>query len=97
MSVNEDVVKRFDELIERKEISFSTFSWDSVQDNRIVYSPPGIPPAKLHKIIKNGFFKFYFRPHIIFHLLKEIHSFSQFKIVLLRVVDIFKKRKSEIN
>lgn len=89
--------KIFDELLLRKEISLDTISWDSVQNNRIVYSPPGILPAKLHAIMKRGFFKFYFRPRIIFHLIKEIHSFNQLKIVLRRVLDIFKKRKNEIN
>jgi anaerobic magnesium-protoporphyrin IX monomethyl ester cyclase len=89
--------KIFDELIEKKEISLDTFPWDSVQDNRIIYSPPGILPNQLHQIIKKGFFKFYFRPSIMLRLLKEIHSFSQFKIVLQRVVDIFQNRKNKTN
>ena len=82
--------KVFDDLVERKEIALEGLDWDGFQDNRIVYSPPGISPEKLHALMKRGFFKFYFRPRIILGLLMEIHSFEQFKIVLKRVVDIFK-------
>lgn len=81
--------KIFDDLVEKKEISLDGLDWDSFQDNRIVYSPPGMPPERLRAAMKKGFSRFYFRPKIMLGLLREIHSFQQFKIVLQRVVDIF--------
>lgn len=80
----------FEELLERGEISLDRLDWDSFQNNRIVYSPPGITPEQLHKAMKKGFFRFYRRPGILFGLLREIHSLQQLKIVLKRVVDIFR-------
>lgn len=80
----------FDELLQKKEISLNTLDWDGFQDNSIIYSPPGITKKQLQKIIKKAFCRFYFRPRIIFSLLKEIHSFNQFKFVFSRVIDIFK-------
>ncbi|HAX17388.1 MAG TPA: hypothetical protein DCY00_02175 [Actinobacteria bacterium] len=68
----------------------NSLSWDNFRDNAIIYSPPGISPEQLHKILKSAFYKFYFRPKIIINLLKEIHSFNQFKFVLARFIDIFK-------
>ncbi|MDD3521014.1 MAG: radical SAM protein [Actinomycetota bacterium] len=80
----------FDELLEKGEIDLGSLSWDNFQDNAIIYSPPGIPQEELHKILKSAFYKFYFRPRIIINLLKEIHSFNQFKFVFARFIDIFK-------
>jgi radical SAM superfamily enzyme YgiQ (UPF0313 family) len=82
--------KIFHSLIESGEISMKELEWDLFRDNKIAYSPRGMSPEKLSAIIKKGFFKFYFRPRIIFGLIKEIHSFKQFWAVLKRVFDIFK-------
>lgn len=82
--------KIFDDLMEKGEIDLDSLSWDNFQDNAITYSPPGITPEQLHKILKSAFYRFYFRPKIIINLLKEIHSFNQFKFVLARFIDIFK-------
>lgn len=79
----------FSDLLKSGEISLDTLDWDSFQDNRIVYSPPGMSGAQLRAAMKKGFFRFYFRPGIILSLLKEIHSFEQFVIVMKRVLDIF--------
>ncbi|MBU0480962.1 MAG: B12-binding domain-containing radical SAM protein [Proteobacteria bacterium] len=80
----------FNELLECGDISLNSLDWDSFQDNRIVYSPPGMTPETLHRLIKKGFYKFYFRPRIIWGLIREIHSFEQFRIVLKRALDIFR-------
>ncbi|HHT78679.1 MAG TPA: radical SAM protein [Actinobacteria bacterium] len=82
--------KIFDDLMEKGEIDLKSLSWDNFQDNAITYSPPGISLKQLHKILKSAFYRFYFRPRIIINLLKEIHSFNQFKFVLARFIDIFK-------
>lgn len=82
--------KIFNELLKNNEISLDSLDWDSFQDNRIVYSPKGISPEKLHAVMKKGFSRFYFRPRIMWGLVKEIHSFEQFMVVLKRVFDIFK-------
>jgi anaerobic magnesium-protoporphyrin IX monomethyl ester cyclase len=81
--------KIFHELVNSGEITLDKLDWDSFQDNRIVYSPPGVTPDALRAVMKRGFFKFYFRPHIMLGLLGEIHSFEQFVTVAKRVFDIF--------
>jgi len=80
----------YDNLIRSGEIKYKLINWDSYQDNSIAYSPKGISKKELKKNIRKAFAKFYFRPLIIIGLLKEIHSFNQLKIVILRVFDIFR-------
>ncbi len=63
---------------------------DFYQNNRIVYSPKGVSPRELRKLMRKAFAKFYFRPSVIFGLLKEIHSLSQLRTVVRRVFDVFR-------
>ncbi len=80
----------YNRLIESGEIKHELIKWDDYQDNSVVYSPKGISGKELRKIMKRAFARFYFRPSIMFGLLKEIHSLSQLKIVILRVIDVFR-------
>lgn len=82
--------KIFNKLLGDGLITLGNMDWDSFQFNRVVYAPPGITPAILRAVMRKGFRKFYFRPKIIFGLLREIHSVEQFRTILKRVSDIFR-------
>lgn len=63
--------------------------WDSYQDNTISYSPDGIAPEQLKRTMARAFRRFYFRPKIIYGMLKEIKDWRQFKILLKRGFESF--------
>lgn len=77
-------------LIKNGRIEYKSIKWDSYRDNSIVYSPSGIAVKDLRRMMRKAFAGFYFRPSIIFGLLKEMHSFRQLKNVILRFFDTFK-------
>lgn len=80
----------YDRLIKNGEIVPEFIERDFYQNNRIVYSPKGVSPRELRKLMRKAFAKFYFRPSVIFGLLKEIHSLSQLRTVVRRVFDVFR-------
>ncbi|MCX5848258.1 MAG: radical SAM protein [Deltaproteobacteria bacterium] len=80
----------YDDLIKRGEITPDFIKWDLYQNNRIVYSPPGISEREMRSLMKQAFARFYFRLSIISGLLKEIHSLSQFRTVVRRFFDVFR-------
>ncbi|MGE0268508.1 MAG: radical SAM protein [Candidatus Omnitrophota bacterium] len=55
--------------------------YDSLYINSVVYAPKNIPRETLVKLQRKAFWKFYTRPRIFINILKEIKSFSQFKVV----------------
>lgn len=80
----------YDRLIANGEIDPHSMNWDFYQNNRIVYSPKGISPKALRRLMRRAFAKFYFRLPIIKGLLKEIHSLSQLRTIIRRFFDVFR-------
>lgn len=77
----------YDYLIENNE-PINT-NWEQFLPNRyVVYSPKGIHNKELRRLQQKAFFKFYFRPHIIFGIIKEIKSWKHFWYILKRFLDI---------
>lgn len=77
----------FDELV--KDGYNPEDKWDNYQDNTISYSPKGVTPEQLKKTMEKAFKKFYFRPRIIFGMLREIKNWTQFKILFKRGIESF--------
>jgi radical SAM superfamily enzyme YgiQ (UPF0313 family) len=80
----------YDRLIQRKEIAPDTLPWDLYQNNRVVYTPKNISPREMRRLMRKAFAAFYFRPRILWGLLKEIHSPGQFRTVVRRFFDVFR-------
>jgi radical SAM superfamily enzyme YgiQ (UPF0313 family) len=80
----------YSRLMKNKELVPDSIPWDIYQNNRIVYSPPGISEKELRRMMKKAFARFYFRPSIILGLLREIHSISQLRTIIRRFFDVFR-------
>jgi radical SAM superfamily enzyme YgiQ (UPF0313 family) len=63
-------------------------SSDKLYIHHIQYHPEGITRKKMAELQRRAYFSFYLRPKIIFGLIKEIKTFSQVKIILLRIFTI---------
>ncbi len=79
----------FDRLVENGKINPDTLDFDKYLNNKIIYSPEGITPETLRKVMKRAFRRFYFRPKIMWRLLQEIHSPNQAIMIFRRILDIF--------
>lgn len=79
----------FEELTANNEIDPEELNYDGYLDNVIVYSPQGVAPEQFKKVLAKSFRKFYFRPRIIYGMLKEIKRWKQFKILLKRGMESF--------
>lgn len=55
--------------------------YDSLYINSVVYTPKNISKKDLVRLQRKAFWKFYTRPRILINILREIKSFSQFKVV----------------
>lgn len=55
--------------------------YDSLYINSVVYTPKNISKKDLVRLQRKAFWKFYTRPRILINILREIRSFSQFKVV----------------
>lgn len=76
----------YDYLIENNE-PINT-NWEQFLPNRhVVYSPKGISAKELRRLQQKAFIKFYFRPHIIVGIIKEIKSWKHFCYILKRFLD----------
>lgn len=80
----------YDRLIRKGEIAPDTLPWDLYQNNRVIYAPKNISPKEMRQLMRKAFAAFYFRPHILFGLLNEIHSIGQFRTVIRRFFDVFR-------
>jgi radical SAM superfamily enzyme YgiQ (UPF0313 family) len=64
-------------------------NWEQFLPNRyVVYSPKGIKYKELRKLQQKAIISFYFRPHIIFGILKEIKSWKHLRYILKRFLEI---------
>lgn len=77
----------FQRLVDQGEIDMNKLNWDEYLTHQVVYSPKNISSKELTKITKQARWKFYFRPQIIWGLLKEIHSLEHALIIFRRAVD----------
>ncbi len=76
----------YDYLIENNE-PINT-NWEQYLPNRyVVYSPKGVSAKELRRLQQKAFFKFYFRPHIIIGIIKEIKSWKHCRYILKRYLD----------
>lgn len=80
----------YDRLIRNGDFAPDAQRWDLYQNNRVIYAPKDISKKELRRLMKRAFAAFYFRPHILFGLLKEIHSMSQLRTVIRRFFDVFR-------
>lgn len=78
----------YDELVKSGEYN-PVDKWDQYQDNTISYSPKGVTPEQLKKVMSKSFRKFYFRPKIVLGLLGEIKNWEQFKVLVKRGLESF--------
>jgi len=84
------------ELFEKSEIEKIDYS--DMFYTKAPVSPRGMTTNQLKWLQRKAFFKFYFRPKIIFYMVKEIHSFNHLKSLGRRAFDCLKFRpKGEIN
>lgn len=60
--------------------------YDSLYINSVVYTPKNITKDQLVKLQRKAFWKFYTRPRILINILREIRSFSQFKVVFKKSI-----------
>jgi anaerobic magnesium-protoporphyrin IX monomethyl ester cyclase len=73
----------YDELVKNKELKgldYSNFSLD-----KIAWSPKGISIKQLKNLRRQAFLRFYFRPKIIFRMLKDIKNLENLKFILVRI------------
>lgn len=63
-------------------------SYDETYIHNLSYCHESIPEKELIRIQRMAHFKFYLRPRIIWGILREIHSLTQFKIVFQRAMKI---------
>lgn len=80
----------YDRLIESGDISPDVLPWDLYQNNRVITAPKNISQKEVRRLMKKAFAAFYFRPHILFGLLNEIHSMGQLRSVIRRFFDVFR-------
>jgi len=78
--------KLWDMYKEKTEINWENFFY-----YRIVEGLSDIPTQRLKKLQRRAMREFYFRPRIIRGLLGEIKTYSQFKILIKRFLNIFLK------
>ncbi len=78
----------FDEYL--KEVPLDKIPWNHFFTTDVVYSPDGISKEELSKLKKKAFLLFYFRPKILYGILKEIKSLKHLLYIFQRVFEIFK-------
>lgn len=72
----------------------SEINWENFFFYRVVGGLSDIPSEKLRKLQKKAMMEFYLRPRIILGLINEIKTFSQFKVLLTRTLDVFISSKT---
>lgn len=76
----------YDEL--KAQGKLDNLDYDELYIHNLSYCDESIPESELIRIQRWSHFKFYLRPRIILGLLKEIHSFTQLKIIFQRAMKI---------
>lgn len=76
-----------EELIREGKISKETLDYSKLSYMSWTYIPEDLTKMQLKWLFFKFFITFYFRPHIIFHNIKGIHSFKHFKLVLRKVIN----------
>lgn len=71
----------------KKEGKLKDTDWSKLSYTNALFTPPGITPEQLKKYQHKAFHSFYFRPKIIFYMLREIKSMEQLKMLLKRAID----------
>jgi len=83
----------YDELKEKGELG--NLDYDELYIHNLGYCHKSIPEDDLIRLQRSVHFRFYLRPKIIFGIMKEIHSFTQLKIIFQRAMKIiFPKKKN---
>jgi len=72
----------------KEEGKIPNLNYDETYIHTLSYCDESIPLKDLVKLQRNAHFRFYLRPKIIFNLIREIHSFSQLKIIFQRSMKI---------
>ncbi len=80
-------------LLQKKGLLGDDIDWSRMSEYRSPYTPPGFTEKSFRKIFQKAFFRFYFRPHIIYRFLGEIRSWDQVKILWNRFKDVFEQGK----
>ena len=63
--------------------------YDSLFINNVIYTPENISRETLVRLQKKAFRRFFMRPKILWNILREIRSFSQFKVLCIKVLRLF--------
>jgi len=62
--------------------------WEKMTEYEVFYAPDGFSRRDMRTILTKAFFRFYFRPRIMFSFLKQLKTWHQFKAILIRIKDI---------
>ncbi|HOO55265.1 MAG TPA: radical SAM protein [bacterium] len=76
----------FDRL--RSEGKLKSLNYDETYIHSLSYCDDSIPHEEFIKIQRRAHFRFYLRPSIVLGLLRELHSFSQLRIIMQRSLRI---------
>lgn len=71
----------------KKEGKLKNLDWSKLSYTNAIIPPEGITADELKKLQKKAFHSFYLRPKIIYHMVKEVNSVSQFKMLIKRAID----------
>jgi radical SAM superfamily enzyme YgiQ (UPF0313 family) len=80
----------FNILEQKGDVQLNNMAWSKLRDNYIGFVPHGLSRAVIQRYMKLGFLRFYGRPKIIMHLIREIHSWRQFKFAFKRLIAVLK-------
>ncbi|MFH1972243.1 MAG: radical SAM protein [archaeon] len=61
--------------------------WSSLFYTKAPLAPEGMTSEELKKLQRKAFLEFYFRPKIVYFMMKEVNSWTHFKSLLKRSVD----------
>jgi radical SAM superfamily enzyme YgiQ (UPF0313 family) len=76
-----------EELIREGKINKESMDYSKLSYMSWSYVPEDLTKMKLRWLFFKFFITFYFRPHIIFHNIKGIHSFKHLKLILRKVIN----------
>lgn len=74
----------FKQYLQREEIVLEDINFERMTSGDIIFSASNISKAELKDITKDFYRKFYFRPRILYGILREIKSFRHFAVVVNR-------------
>jgi len=74
----------YEKLLEDGELEKGDIDWAHIFQADVPYSPMTLTKEELKNLQRRAHLEFYFRPIILWRLLKEVRTFQQFKYILKR-------------